>query len=149
MADANKICLNVSKTEFFLFKSFRKLTDVQLKVKLNGKGLCHTNSVKYLGINTDENLNWKQQISDIAIKLNKANGILSKLRLFIDMKTLRSIYHVIFEPHLYYSSLVWAQNSKSFKRLFVFQKKYLWIIYFLNHDAHTSHLLKVSKQVSI
>ena len=36
--------------------------------------------MKYLGINIDENLNWKQQISDIAIKLNKANGILSKLR---------------------------------------------------------------------
>ena len=87
--NANKICLNVSKTEVILFKSFRKLTDVQLKLKLNGKGLYHTNSVKYLGINTDENLNWKPQISDIAIKLNKANGILSKLRHFIDMKTLK------------------------------------------------------------
>ena len=39
------------------------------------------------------------QISDIAIKLNKANGILSKLRHLIDRKTLKSIYHVIFEPH--------------------------------------------------
>ena len=61
------------------------------------------NSVKYLGINIDENLNWKQQISDIAIKLNKANGILSKLRHFIDRKTLKSISQAIFEPHLYYS----------------------------------------------
>ena len=28
-------------------------------------------------INIDENLNWKQQISDIAIKFYRANGILS------------------------------------------------------------------------
>ena len=81
--------------------------------------------MKYLGINIDENLNWKQHISDIAIKLNKANGILSKLRYFIYRETLKSIYHAIFELHLYYSSLVWAQNSNSVKRLFVLQKEIL------------------------
>ena len=51
------------------------------------------NSVKYIGINIDEILNWKQQISDITITLNKANDILSKLRQFMDIKTLKSIYH--------------------------------------------------------
>ena len=51
------------------------------------------NSVKYLGINIDEILNWKQQISDITITLNKANDISSKLRQFMDIKTLKSIYH--------------------------------------------------------
>ena len=76
-----------------------------------------TNLVKYLAINIHENITWKQQIS-IAIKLNQANGILSKLRHFIDRKTLKSIYCPIFEPNLYYSSLVWAQNSNSVKRLF-------------------------------
>ena len=49
-----------------LFKLSRKLTEV------NGKRLYPTNSVKYLGINIDENIDWKQQISDKAIKLNKA-----------------------------------------------------------------------------
>ena len=98
--------------------------------------------MKYLGINIDENLSWKQQISDISIKSNKTNGILSKLRHFIDTQTLKSIYHAIFEPHLYYSSLVWAQNSNSIKRLFVLQKKSLRIIYFLNHNADTSPLFR-------
>ena len=78
-----------------------------------------TPQTQYLGINVDKNLNWKQQISDIAIKLNNSNGILSKLIHFIDRKTLKSIRHAIFEPHLYYSSLFWAQNSNSIKRLFV------------------------------
>ena len=87
----------------------------------------------------------QQQISDIAIKLNKANGILSKLGHFIDRKTLWSIDHAIFELHLYYSSLVWAQNSNSVKRLFVLPKKSLRIIYFLNHNAHTSPLFRELK----
>ena len=81
--------------------------------------------MKYLGINIDENLNWKQQISDIAIKLNKANGILSKLRHFIDRKTLKSIYHAIFEPHLYYSSLAWVLKFKFNKKTICFAKEIL------------------------
>ena len=40
--NANKICLNVSKTEDVLFKLSRKLTDVPLKLKLNGKRLYST-----------------------------------------------------------------------------------------------------------
>ena len=52
--------------------------------------------MKYLDIKTEENLNWKQQISDIAINLNRRNVILSKLRHFTDRKTLKSIYHAIF-----------------------------------------------------
>ena len=106
----SKICnqlyaINVNNAEVFLFKSSRKFTDILFKLKRYGKSLYLTNSVKYLGIKTDENLNWKQQTSDIDIKLNKENAILSKLRHFVDRKTLRSIYHTIFEPHLHYSWL--------------------------------------------
>ena len=90
----------VKQKLFYSNRQKKKLTGVPLKLKLDGKRLYPTNSVKYLGIKIDENLNWKQQISDIAIELIKANGILSKLRDFIDRKTLKSIYHTIFEPHL-------------------------------------------------
>ena len=81
--------------------------------------------MKYRGKKIDENLNWKQQISDIAIKLNTANAILSKLRYYIDKKTLKSVYHAIFEPHLCYSSLVWTQNLNSVKKTFCFIKEIL------------------------
>ena len=38
----------------------------KLKIKLNGKNLYETDSVKYLGIQLDKNLTWKQEV---AIKL--------------------------------------------------------------------------------
>ena len=140
-----KIQLNIIKTEVALFKSSRKLTDVLLKLKLKGKQFYPTKSVKFLDTNIDENLHWKQQIYDIAIKLNKANGILSKLRHFLYRKTLKSIYHPIFGPQLCYSSLFWTQNSNSIKRLFALQKKSLRIIYLLNHNVHTSPLFRELK----
>ena len=123
--NANKSWLNISKTQVVLFKSSRKLTDAPWKLKLNRERLYPTNSVKYFGINVDENLNWKQQIYDIFIKLNRENVILSQLRHFIDRETLKSVYHAILEPHLCYFSLAWVQNLNPIKRFFVFQKKYL------------------------
>ena len=41
--------LNVGKTEMILFNPGKKPLDYQLKLKLNGKRLYHTSSVKYLG----------------------------------------------------------------------------------------------------
>ena len=55
-----------------------------------------TTYLKYLGIKTDENLNWHEQINDVAVKLNRANAMLSKVRHFVHKKTLKSIDHAIF-----------------------------------------------------
>ena len=105
---ANKISLNVGKTELVVFTSSKKQLHCDLKIKLNGKKLYETDSVKYLGIEIDKRLIWKQQINHIAFKLNKANVILSKLRHVLDIQTLRSVYYAIFGSHLCYASILWA-----------------------------------------
>ena len=140
--NANKVFLNVSKTEAVLFKSIRKQTETTLKLKVNGKRLYTPNLVKYLGIKTEENLNWHDQIINVAFKLNRPGAMLSKVRYFVHKKTLKSIYHAIFESHLFYSCLVWAQNINSIKRLYILQKKSLRLMYFLNCNVHTTPLFK-------
>ena len=104
----NKISLNVGKTERVLFTSPKKEIDCDLKIKLNGKKLYETDSVKYLRIQIGKRLTWKQQINHVALKLNKGNAMLSKLRHVLDIKTLRSVYSAIFESHLCYDSFFWA-----------------------------------------
>ena len=91
-----------------LFKPIKKLLDCQLKLKLNGKRLYQTSSVKYLGIKIDQYLNWQDHINNIAIKLNKANAMLYKVRQFVNEKTIISIYHAILDSHLNYASIVWG-----------------------------------------
>ena len=119
---ANKISLNVGKTELVLFTSSKKQLDCDLKIKLKGKRLYETDSVKYLGIQIDKRLTWKQHINHVALKLNKANAMLSKLRHVLDIKTLRSVYYAIFESYLCFASLVWAQDNNSVKKLHLLQK---------------------------
>ena len=84
----------------------RKQLDFGLKIKLNGKRLYTKNSVKYLGVKIDAYLIWKPHIDETSTKSNNANAMLSKIRHFVDQKTLKAIYHAIFKSHLYYYSLV-------------------------------------------
>ena len=76
---ANKIDLNAGYTKLLLFTSPKEKPDCDLKIKLNGKMLCETDSVIYLCTQIDENLTWKKQINHVAVKLNKLNAILPKL----------------------------------------------------------------------
>ena len=68
--NANIISLNEKKIELVIFKHQRKKLYSPIKIKLSCKRLYPSKSVKYLGIKIDENLNWKQHIHDMAIKLN-------------------------------------------------------------------------------
>ena len=48
--NANKICLNVSTTKLSYLNLQKKQLEFSLKLKLNGKRLYQTNSVKYLAV---------------------------------------------------------------------------------------------------
>ena len=70
--NANKISLNVSKTELIIFNPKGKPLDFNMKIKLNGKRLYPTDSVRYLGVKTESKLNWNSHINAIATKLNRS-----------------------------------------------------------------------------
>ena len=100
--NANKIALNVAKTEVILFKTKHKPYDTDLRLKLCTKRLYKANYLRYLGIKIDESLNWKIHIHDLTSKLNRANAVLANLRHFVNSEILRSAYFAILHSHLNY-----------------------------------------------
>ena len=109
MVNTNKISLNVGKTELVIFKHQIKKLDIEIKLKLNRKRLYPSQSFRYLDIKIDENLIWKDHINDTAVKLNRANALLFKIRNFVNITILKTIYFAIFDSHINYTNLVWAQ----------------------------------------
>ena len=120
--NANKISLNVKKTELVIFKHKKKKLECPVRIKLSRKRLYPSNSIKYLGVKIDENLNWKDHIHDIATKLNRANALLFKIRNYVNFNTLKSIYFAIFDSHINYANLIWEQNVNSAFRVVALQK---------------------------
>ena len=71
-----------------------------LKIKLNRNRLYPSQPFKYLGIKIEQNLNWKDHITDIAVQLNRTNVLLFKIRNFECIFILKTIYFAIFDSHI-------------------------------------------------
>ena len=74
--------------------------------------------LKYLGVKIDKNLNWHHHINGVA------HAFLFKIRNYVNQRVLRSIYFEIFDSHLIYENLTWAQNSNAIQRIIILQKKH-------------------------
>ena len=71
------------------------------------------------------------QISVLAKKLRRTNGIISKLRHFLSQLTMIQIYHALFQSHLNYGLQVWGQILPKNNHLQMLQKTALRLITFL------------------
>ena len=143
--NANKIALNVAKTEIILFKTSNKNYDADLKIKLCRKRFHASPYVKYLGVFIDETLNWK-------IHINENNAMLSKLRHYVNKDILLSVYDGIFHSHLAYLCLVWGQVKLSLNRITLLQKRAIRMLHSAAYRDHTCplfHRYKVLKFVDL
>ena len=90
----------------------------------------------------DTNLSWQYHVHDPSIKLNRTNALLLKMRKYVSLKILRSIYLAFFDYYLSYCCLVWAQNYNAIQRITIFQKRVIRNINYQPRNFHTSSLLK-------
>ena len=94
-------------------KSKQKKFEGEIKIKLCRKRLYPTESLKHLGVKIDTNLSWQYHVNDLSIKLNRANALLFKMRKYVSLKILRSIYFAILRSYLSYCCILWAQNCNT------------------------------------
>ena len=104
---ANKLTLNIRKSNYVLFPSYNKRLLYNPKINIfdhdNGtySPLDFKESVKYLGIFIDKYLNWKTHIDLIALKISKTIGIIARLRHFVPLSVTTKLYIQSFRPSLY------------------------------------------------
>ena len=76
--------------------------------------------------------------------MNRANALLFEIRNFVRnfVKTLKTIYYTIFDSHINYVNMIWAQNSNAVNRVSVLQKKAQRTISFQPRDCYLSPLFE-------
>ena len=143
--NANKISLNITKTEVLIFKRKSRVFGTDLNLKLCGKKLFTSKSVKYLGVILDKHLQWIFHINQLWLKLNKANSMLCEICHYVNETTLRSIYYAIVQSQLSCVCAVWGQNIKYNHRIRILQRKAMRIIFFSDFNDYTTPLFSKSK----
>ena len=134
--DANKLALNVDKTNFVIFHSPQKPLYENITIKFGQQHVTKANHVKFLGLLLDENLSWKHHISELSKKLARTCGIFFKVRHLLPTDLLVSLYYSIFASFLQYGIVVWGLTYDTYiKPIFILQKKVVRAITFNNFSA--------------
>ena len=107
---ANKLSLNVAKTEFILIGSRPMLTQNSYehpKVSIGYKSIKRAKQCKMLGVEIDQHLTWKSNTENICKKVTSGIFALRSLKPFVDKDTLLSVYNSVVRPYFNYCSEVW------------------------------------------
>ena len=104
---ANKLSLNVAKTEFMLIGSERMIKHFHPNIIIENKQIKQVYECKTLGIIIDQRLSWKSNTENICKKITSGISAISRVKPFVNKDTLISIYNAIFSPHFDYCCEVW------------------------------------------
>ena len=150
---ANKLSLNIQKTNYMLFSNTTINADIRLLIGDNLIERVH--STKFLGVIIQDNLSWKGHINHICSKMMRVIGVMNRVKFIIPSNTLRMLYNTLLLPHITYACEVWGSTYPSIlNKIVLIQKKALRIIYGLRYLDHCEHLfnrkvMKLQKLVQL
>ena len=140
---SNKLTLNLKKSNYVIFRPYQKKVSFTPKLFIRNASTNRNSQleckdfVKYLGVLIDHKLSWNNHINTILLKISRTVGLLSKLRHFVPLNTLVSIYRSLIAPYIRYGLVAWGQTSKKqLNKLLILQKRVLHFIHFANPRDH-------------
>ena len=153
---ANKLTLNIKKSNFIIFRPHQKKIDYQVNLRIFDNDsqtflpLEQKSYVKYLGVLIDSNLSWKYHIGHITSKISKTVGIIARLRYYVPTSVLLRIYQSLIFPYLSYGIVVWGHAAQTYiNQILVLQKRALRLIYFTPYRSHAIPLFISSNTIPI
>ena len=117
---ANKLSLNVAKTEFMLIgskKMLNKISDSKPYIKIDNKEIKQVYECKTLGITVDQRLSWKSNTDIICKKITARISAICRIKPFMEKETLISIYNAIVQPYFNYCCEVWLYETRYIRNL--------------------------------
>jgi hypothetical protein len=84
-------------------------------------------NTKFLGLQTDNHLNWKNHIQQMIPKLSGACYAVRSMVHISNTNTLKSIYYAYFHPLIKCGIIFWC-NSSNGRKIFTLQKKTVRIV---------------------
>ena len=120
---ANKVSLNIDKTNFIIFHPPQKVKGHLVKLTIDKREIAQEKFIKYLGLIIDSHLSWKYHILHISKKIKRCIGILSKIRYSVTDVVLVQLYYSLIYPFLTYSLITWGLHIKQLSYLLSLCKK--------------------------
>ena len=123
-----------------VFKPRQKRSMCNIQIIIDNQNIVKVKGTNFLGVILDENLNWKSEISHVAIKVVKS----FRCSFFLPKMSLRMPYYSLIYPYFYYCNIVWASTFETdLRHLVILQKHIINIINKSHFNAHTDPIFNV------
>ena len=141
---ANKLSLNVAKTNFIIFNAKRTTACNYInKLDLGNEAIHLVTCTKFLGIYIDEDLEWSAHIDHVAKKISSGCYAIRSAKHLLSAENLRALYFSLVHSHLSYGNMVWGSAYQfKLKRLVQLQNKCVRHICKLSYNESTSSSIK-------
>ena len=113
--EGNKLSLNVAKTQSMILGSGVRLRSLGRNddtaspdFQINEDRIAFKSNVKYLGVQVDSQLSWKEHITVALSKISGGVGMLKYSKKFLSLEAVQKMYLGIVDPHIRYRCLVWG-----------------------------------------
>ena len=148
---ANKLSLNVSKTYYVLFKNrYLHVPQHDNILALDGAPLSPSDTVKFLGIFLDSNLEWESQVKYMESKIASALYIMNRVKHILPMHAMKLLYYSLVYSHLSNGIMHWSiAYDKITNHLKIMQNDCLRIINKAKYRTSADKFYKTCKILKI
>jgi hypothetical protein len=123
---ANGLSLNTEKRNIVKFSSDH-LQDDTFYINFQNKIMKGANNIKFLGLELDKHMNWKNHIGKILPKMSSACYVIRSMYHLSGKTTLKIIYFAYFHSIMEYRIAFWGGAAER-KRVFQLQKRIIRIM---------------------
>lgn len=117
----NLLYLNPSKTYCVRFHSRQKHCHYP-DIAIDNVPITYRESVRFLGIEVDQNLNWGNHCTGIISQLSSSCYLFKSLRNLLTVEQLTMLYHARVGSRLRYAIILWGSSSHA-GDVFLYQKR--------------------------
>ena len=142
----NKLIVSKHKCCYMIVKPKPRMEIGETELFMGNDKMQKVDSLKFLGIQIDENLNFDKHIEKVKSKLRSGIGALIRVKHTLNYKSKYLIYMGLIQSHLDYCFVVWGDKISigQMKELSILQKKAVRLLFSARYNSHTAPLFSLS-----
>jgi len=137
---ANGLVLNMEKINIMKFAPSNRL-NTAFQIIYQNKLLTEINHTKFLGLELDKNINWKNHIQKILLKLSSACYLIRRMGPLCNLTTLKMIYFAYFHSIMEFG-IIFCGISVESKQILLQQKRIIRVMTGTNSRTSCRNLFR-------
>jgi hypothetical protein len=139
---ANKLSLNIGKTNYMIFKGNNHVID-QFTLTINDNIINKVDKIKFLGIMIDKDLNWHEHIKYCIHKMSSGHYAINMTKNILAKEHLKILYYSLINSYLNYGLLLWgAANKNQIKKIEIKQNKIIRTLHGCKYNTSSTPIYK-------